>query len=58
MNKTLQTLERRTDRIYAHKILTAKEANHAKVRKEKSFEPDGSPKPGGNNGKQGGNDDA
>jgi hypothetical protein len=53
MSKTLQTLKRRTDRIYAHKLLTAKEVNHAKARKEKSFRPDG-----GNNVKQGGNDDA
>jgi hypothetical protein len=58
MSKTLQTLEGRTDRIYAHKILTAKEVNHAKTRKEKSFGPDGSPKVGGNYVKQGSNEDA
>ena len=58
MSKTLQTPERRTDKIYAHKILTAKEVNHAKARKEKSFGPDGSPKARGNNVKQRGKDDA
>jgi hypothetical protein len=58
MSKTLQTQERRTDRMYVHKLLTAKEVNHAKTRKEKSFEPDGSPKAGGNNVKQRSNDDA
>ena len=58
MSKTVQTPERRTDRICAHKILAAKEVNHAEARKEKSFEPDGSPKAGGNNVKQRGNDDA
>jgi len=34
------------------------EVNHAKARKEKSPGPDGSPKAGGNNVKQRGNDDA
>jgi hypothetical protein len=34
------------------------EVNHPKVRKEKSFGPDGSPKAGGNNVKQRGHDDA
>jgi hypothetical protein len=58
MHGSIRTLERRTDRIYAHKILTAKEVNHAEARKEKRFEPEGSPKTGGNNVKQGGNDDA
>ena len=58
MSKTVQTLERRRDRIYADKIRTAKEVNHAKARKEKSFRPDGCPKAGGNNVKQRGNDDA
>jgi hypothetical protein len=58
MHGSIRTLERRTDRIYAHKILTAKEVNHAKARKEKSFGPDGSPKARGNNVKQRGNDDA
>ena len=58
MSKILQTLDRRTVRIYVHKILTAKEVNHAKARKERSFRPDGSPKAGGNNVKQRGNDDA
>ena len=58
MSKILQTLDRRTVRIYAHKILKAKEVNYAKARKEKSFGPDGSPKAGGNNVKQRGNDDA
>ena len=58
MSKILQTLGRRTVRIYAHKILTAKEVNHAKARKEKCFGPDGSPKAHGNNVKQRGNDDA
>ena len=54
----MQTMERGRDRIYADKIRTAKEVNHAKARKEKSLGPGGSPKAGGNNAKQGGNDDA
>jgi hypothetical protein len=58
MSKTIQTPERRTDRIYAHKILAAKEVNHANPGEEKSVGPDVSPKASGNNVKQRGNDDA
>ena len=49
MSKTLQTIERRRDRIYADEIRTAKELNYAKASGDKSFGPDGSLKAGGNN---------
>ena len=52
MSKTLQTVERRRDRIYADKIPAAKELNYAKTREESSFGLDGTPKTLGNNVEQ------